>query len=221
MKEKMGKRYWRGRRATGRATAATPNEEEYEAPTVGLRKVTFMEGTALDAARFEDVLIKLASHVGTQPWSRSSVSAKAMGELLDPVFTEPTKPVRRYYVHLERDAVVPIPRDKTTLWMHTDQVILNVPVEDELDWKLELAEYTANNMEYRKDKKDWAENSAWIYHLVLLHYPPGLVAELQNHSRWIDGKALKDCTAFPDDPRSHPQDEGDKTGHYVAGPGPR
>ena len=109
------------------------------------------------------------------------VAAKAMDELLDPVFTEPTKPVRRYYVYIERDAVVLIPRDHTTLRMHTNQVNLNVPVEDELDWKLELKEYTAVNMEYRKYKKDWAENSARIYHLVLLHCPPGLIAELQNH----------------------------------------
>ena len=72
-----------------------------------------------------------------------------MGELLAPVFTEPTKPVRRYYVHLERDAVVPITRDQTTQRMHTDQVTLNVPVEEELDWKLDLAQYTTNNMEYR------------------------------------------------------------------------
>ena len=106
MKENIGKRFWRGRRANGRAPAVTPNEEEYKAPTVGLRKVTFTEGTAQDAALFEDVLNKLASYVGTQPWSRSSVAAKAMGELLAPVFTEPTKPVLRYYVHLERDAVI-------------------------------------------------------------------------------------------------------------------
>ena len=70
-----------------------------------------------------------------------------MGELLDPVFLEPTKPVRRYYVHLERDAVVPIPRDQTTIRMHTNQVNLNVPVEDELNWKLDLVEYTNDKME--------------------------------------------------------------------------
>ena len=63
-----------------------------------------------------------------------------------PVFMEPTKPVRRYYVHLERDAVVPILRDHTTQQMHTNQVTLNVPVEDEVDLKLELADYTANKM---------------------------------------------------------------------------
>ena len=83
---------------------------------------------------------KLARYVGTQPWLRSSVSAKAMGELLTPVFTEPMKTVRKYYVHLERDAVMPTPRDHTSKRMHTDQVNLNVPVEDELDWKLDLEE---------------------------------------------------------------------------------
>ena len=99
-------------------------------------------------------------------------------------------------MHLEQDAVVPIPRDQTTQRMHTDQVTLNVPVKDELDWKLELAEYTTDNMEYRKDMKDWAENSARIYHLVLINCPPDLIADIQNHSRWIDGKSLQDCIAL-------------------------
>ena len=63
----MGKRFRRSRRATDRAPAATPNKEEYEAPTVGLRKVMFTEGTVKDASRFEDVMNKLASYVGTQP----------------------------------------------------------------------------------------------------------------------------------------------------------
>ena len=178
IREKKGKRFWQGRRATGRAPEVNLNEEEYEAPTLGLKKVTFTEGTAQDAARFEDVMNKLASYVGTQPWLRSSVSAKAMGELLTPVFTEPMKPARKYYVHLERDAVVPTPRVQMTQRMHTNQVTLNVQVEDEIDWKLKLAEYTAKNMEYKKDMKDWAENSARIYHLVLLHCPPGLIAIL-------------------------------------------
>ena len=80
--------------------------------------------------------------------------------------------------------------------MHTNQVTLNVPVEDELDWKLDLAEYTADKMEYKKDMKDRAENSALMYHLVLLQCPSGLIVELQNHSKWIDGKSLQDCIAL-------------------------
>ena len=69
MREKMGKRFWRGWRTTGRAPEATPNKEEYEAPTLGLKEVTFTEGTAQDAARFEDVPNKLARYVDMQPWS--------------------------------------------------------------------------------------------------------------------------------------------------------
>ena len=65
MRENMGKRFRRGWRATVRDPAATPNEEEYESPTLGLRKVTFTEGTAQDAAQFEDVLNNIASYVGT------------------------------------------------------------------------------------------------------------------------------------------------------------
>ena len=156
MREKMGKRFRSVRKTTGRATEVTPNEEEYKAPTLGLRKVTLTEVTAQDADRLEDVLNKLARYVGTQPWSQSWLAAKSMGELLDPVFTEPTKRVQKYYVHIERDAIVPIPRVKTTKRMHTDQVTLNVPVEDELYWKLDLADYTTDKMEYKKDMKDWA-----------------------------------------------------------------
>ena len=64
----MGKRFWSGWRMTGRAPAATPNEEEYESPTLGLKKVTFTEVTTQDAAQFEDVLNNLASYVVKQPW---------------------------------------------------------------------------------------------------------------------------------------------------------
>ena len=50
MRGKMGKRFQRSSRTTGRAPAATPNEEEYEAPTLEQKKVTFTEGTVQDAA---------------------------------------------------------------------------------------------------------------------------------------------------------------------------
>ena len=51
-------------------------------------------------------------------------------------------------------------------------------------------------MEYKKDIKDLQGNSAWIYHLLLLHCRPGFIPELHNHSRWIDGEALQDCIAL-------------------------
>ena len=37
MREKMSKRFWHGQRTTGRAPSATPNEEDYESPTLGLK----------------------------------------------------------------------------------------------------------------------------------------------------------------------------------------
>ena len=138
-----------------------------------------------------------------------------MGELLAPVFTEPTKPVRKYCVHLERDAVVPTPRVQTTQRMHTDQVTLNVPFDDKLDWKLELAEYTADNMEYRKDMKYCLPSGPAI---IFSRSDCGAPEPLKVDRR--EG-ATRLHHASPDDPRSHPRDEGDKTGHYGAGPGPR
>ena len=75
-----------------------------------MRDVTFTEGTAQDALRFEDVISKLAIYVGTQPWSRSSEVAKAMGELRAPVYDEPTKPLRKYYVHVEVGETIPAAR---------------------------------------------------------------------------------------------------------------
>ena len=44
--------------------------------------------------------------------------------------------------------------------------------------------------------RDWTESSARAYHLILLHYRPGLIAELQNHSKWIAGKAAQDYIAL-------------------------
>ena len=61
-------RHWRSTAA--RAPAATLNgDKSYKAPTLGMKEVTFTEVTAQDAARFEDVINKLASYVGTQLWS--------------------------------------------------------------------------------------------------------------------------------------------------------
>ena len=84
-----------------------------------MKDVTFTEGTAQDAARFEEVVGKLANYVGTQPWSRSSEIAKSMGELLAPVHDEPTKPLRKYYVHLKEGVTMTAVKARTTSKMHT------------------------------------------------------------------------------------------------------
>ena len=92
----MIKKNRRSRRTTAAAApAATQNpDESHKAPTPGLKDIVFTEGSAQDAARFEENLRTLASYVGTQPWSQSSEIAKAMLELQAPVHTEPEKPIR-------------------------------------------------------------------------------------------------------------------------------
>ena len=132
-----------------------------------MRDVTFTQGTAQDAARFEDVINKLASYVGMQPWSRSSEVTKAMGELQAPVYDEATTTLRQYYVHVEVGETMPASRAQTTSRFHTDQRTENIPVDDEFDWKLELVEFASEMIEWKKQTRDWTENSARVYHLVL------------------------------------------------------
>ena len=79
-----------------------------------MKDVTFTEGTEQDAARFEEVVAKLANYVGTQLWPLSLEIANAMDELLAPVHDEPTKPLHKYYVHLEEGAEIPNERAQTT-----------------------------------------------------------------------------------------------------------
>ena len=70
---------------------------------------------------------------------------------------------------------MPAPRPKTTSRFHTDQMTENIPVDDEFGWKLELGEYASKKIEWKKQTRDWTENSGRVYHLVLLHCPPMLL----------------------------------------------
>ena len=74
----------RKQRVTGGASAEASAANEYTAPTSGLSNVLFTRGTTRDAARFTDTLNKLARYVGVQAWSQSTVTAKAMIELVAP-----------------------------------------------------------------------------------------------------------------------------------------
>ena len=85
----MGKA-WRyqqlhGAQASSGRTAVVPNEN-FMAPTSGLEKVTFSQGTTRDAARFKDNLGKLAQHVGTWHVYGAANDAKAMKDMAEPVF---------------------------------------------------------------------------------------------------------------------------------------
>ena len=59
----------------------------------------FTWGTAKVAANFEDMVIKLARHVGTSPWPQSLVAPKAMSTLITPEFEGEAVPTREYWAN--------------------------------------------------------------------------------------------------------------------------
>ena len=168
----------RYKRKTGAASEETLADNSYTAPTAGLKNVLFTRGTKRDAARFNNSLNTLARHVGVQAWSQSTVTAKAMIELVAPSWTQPTKPVRMYYVTPTTLVPATDPMTQTVRRFVTGTVIKNVAVDDDIDWKMTLSEWIVKEQQYQKDEEAWTENSARMYNLVLGHCPPELRAEM-------------------------------------------
>ena len=63
------------------------------------------------------------------------------------MYDEPTKPLRQYYVYVEVGETMLATRAQTTSRFHTDQRTENIPVNDEFDWKLELAKFASKKIE--------------------------------------------------------------------------
>ena len=172
----------RYKRKTGKASEETSADNNYTALTPGLKNMLFTRGTTRDAVRFIDTLNTLARHVGVQAWSQSTVTAKAMIELVAPSFTQPLKPVRMYYVTLTELVPATVPTTKTVRRFVTGTVTENVAVDDDIDWQMTLSEEIVKEQKYQKGVETYTENSACVYNVVLGHCPPELRAEMQNHS---------------------------------------
>ena len=160
------------RRRTGGASEEISADNKYTALTPGLKNVLFTRGKTRDAARFNDTLKQLARYVGEQAWSQSTVTAKAMVELVAPYWTQPAKPVRFFYV-------TPTTANQiTNLMTQTPRRFIEgtttriVAMEDDIDWKMTLSKRIVNVQKYRRDVEAWVENSARVYNLVLGHCPP-------------------------------------------------
>ena len=123
----------------------------------------FTRGTTRDAARFNDTLNTLAKYVRVQVWSQSTVTAKAMIELVAPSWTQPMKPVRMYYVTPTELVPETVPMTKTVRRFVTGTVIKNVAVDDDINWKMTLSEWIVKEQKYQKDVEAWTENSAHVY----------------------------------------------------------
>ena len=141
----------RNKRRTGGASEETSADNEYTAPTPGLSKVLFTRGTTRDAARFIDTLNTLARHVGVQSWSQSTVTAKAMIKLVALPWTQPTKPVRMYYVTPTSAVPVTDPMTQTVRRFAAGTVTRNCAVDDDINWKMALSEWIVKEQKYQKD----------------------------------------------------------------------
>ena len=115
-----------------------------------------------------------------------------MIELVAPSFTQPSKPVRLYYVTPAADAPATDLLIKTTRRFVSGTTTKNVAVDDDINWKMELSEWIIKEQKYQKDSEAWTENSARVYNLVLGHCPPELRAEMQNHSMWAANAVSQD-----------------------------
>ena len=82
----------KGKKSGSGETPTPTAKKKFTAPTPGYEDVYFTSGSTKDAAQFQDTVNKLSRCVGTQSWKKASVLSKAMGDLIAPVFTSPTRP---------------------------------------------------------------------------------------------------------------------------------
>ena len=57
-------------------------------------------------------------------------------------------------------------------------------------------EYGKDKEQWKRRQREWKENNARTYHLVLLHCSRFLKAEFMNHSKWVKGQQDQDCILF-------------------------
>jgi hypothetical protein len=159
--------------ASGESTSAT--KSKFVAPTSGHEDVCFTTGSTKDAAAFQDTVQKLARHVSTAAgWKQGPTLGKAMTDLRDPAFDQPTRPVREYYAP-----------DGTVTKSRATAGTKNVEVMDDLDYAIETGEYSRKISRYETQLEVWMDNDAKGYALVLQHCPEELQAELKNQEAWV------------------------------------
>ena len=90
------------RNATRSGGSGAATSKKFTVPTSGLEDVYFTWGTAKDAAKFEDTVSLPTRNVGTRNLQQSSVASKAMSTIRVPVIEEPARPVREYWVNVNR-----------------------------------------------------------------------------------------------------------------------
>ena len=162
-------------------TSITQAKKKFTAPTPGYEDVYFTLGSTKDAAQFQETVNKLSRCVGTQSWKKASVLSKAMCNLVAPIYTAPTRPVRQYMTGAAGTRV------QTTERM-TVTGFINDPMVGDIDCKLTVDEYLKKKKKHDNNEECWTENNARGFNLVLQHSPPELEAELRNSNSWLTTK---------------------------------
>ena len=118
-------------RKKGTSGGSTPvAKPKFVAPTSGHEDVYFTTGSTKDAAAFQDTVQKLARHVSTAAgWKQGPILGKAITNLKDPVFDQPTRPVKTYFDNVD---------DTETKARATGEK-KNSEVMDDLDYGIETA----------------------------------------------------------------------------------
>ena len=129
MAKHEGRRYKGWRKNSGRSTPVA--KPKFVAPMSGREDVYFTTGSIKDAAAFQDTVHKLARRVSTAAgWKQGPTLGKVMTNLRDPVFDQPTRPVRMYFDNVDGTA--------TKAWAMSGKK--NVKVMDDLNYAIETRE---------------------------------------------------------------------------------
>ena len=113
----------------GGKKTATTERKKYVAPTAYHHDVLFTSGTTKVAADFKDTVQILARHVSTASgWKQGPTLAKVMTDLAAPVYIEPARPERKYYLNTDTSQII---NDRMSSGK------LNEPGKDNIDWSIE------------------------------------------------------------------------------------
>ena len=124
---------------------------EDEVFTLETSKDVFTLETLKDVARFEDTVSKLSRYVEKYRSSQSTVTqstiaAKAIVQLVEPVFVKPERPTRKYYVPLENCQSLNTP--------NSQRVITKDRYSEDNWYELLENEAVIDDLEYMKEHKD-------------------------------------------------------------------
>ena len=96
MVKRGGERYTCRRKNSDRPTSSA--KLNLVAPTSGHKDVYFNPGSTKDTTAFQNTVQKLAQHVSIAAgWKQGPRFGKEMTDLKEPVFDQPTRPVRMNY----------------------------------------------------------------------------------------------------------------------------